>query len=310
MTVAKELVDLLNIRLEAVLQSSSDSLFYQNTHAYIDLIVKNPTLYSFLIKAEAEYSKKHWEIWNPRTYNEDELDDRARQTYKLERFNLYTANFVGPFVRIYSPIEDYKTSNGPTHRQDPVALIMLYGIKSTYVEHWAKNRPTVPYKDARKELKVYNRWFDGKRKEYELDLKQFHADFLSTVLTTKEDALDTEKIIAKRPPINLDHRTGSFSFFNVAGDLNPKGQEFKVLSTLLTSEDYFAEYEILIGSYRPYKPESSKVLKPELALIIKNIKEKLGILQAEHPNPDIFLNVKNVGYRLISLDEQQKQKKP
>lgn len=303
MTGGKELIDLLNIRLEAVLQSPTDSLFYQNTHAYIDLIVKNPTLYSFLIKAEAEYSKKHWEIWNPRTDNEDELDDRARQTYKLERFNLYTANFVGPFVRIYSPIEDYKTSNDPTHRQDPVALLMLYGIKSTYAEHWAKNRPTMPYRDALKQLKVYNRWFDSKRKEYEEDLKQFHVDLLSTVLTAKEDVLNTEKIITKRPSINLDPRTGSFSFFNVTGELNPKGQEFKVLSTLLTSEDYFAEYPALIQSYRTYKAESSKTLKPELTQIIKNLKEKLGILQTEYPNPDIFLNVKNVGYRLISPDK-------
>jgi len=310
MTGTKELVDLLNIRLTATLRSPSDSLFYQNTHAYIDLIVKNSTLYSILIKAEAEYSKKHSEIWHPRTEDEKILDERERLTYKLERFNLYTANFALPFVRIYSPIEDYKTSDDPTHRQDPVALLMLYGIKSTYAEYWAKNRPTVSYKDALKELKVYNRWFDGKRKEYEEDLKQFHVDFLSTILTTKEDTLNIEKIITKRPPINLDPRTGSFSFSNVTGELNPKGQEFKVLSTLLTSKDYFAEYEILIASYRPYKPESSKVLKPELALIIKNIKEKLGILQTEYPNPDIFLNIKNVGYRLVTFDHQQKQKKP
>ena len=300
MIISPELTDSLKIRFEAISQSPTDSQFYQNVHSYIDLIVKNPKLYSFLINAEAEYSRKHWEIWNPRTDNEDELDDRARQTYKLERFNLYTSNFVGPFVRIYSPIEDYKTSNDPTHRQDPVALLMLYGIKSTYAESWAKNRRTTPYKEALKELKVYNRWFDGKRKEYEEDLKQFHVDFLSTVLTAKEDTIDTKTITVKRPPINLDPRTGSFSFFNISASFNPKGQEFKVLSTLLASKDYFAEYEILIASYRPYKPESSKVLKPELALIIKNIKEKLGILQAEYPNPDIFLNVKNVGYRLIT----------
>ena len=183
---------------------------------------------------------------------------------------------------------------------------MLYGLKSTYAEHWAKNRPTMPYKDALKELKVYNRWFDGKRKEYEEDLRQFHVDFLSTVLTEKEDILDTAKIIAKRPPIYLDPHTGSFSFFNITGTLNPKGQEFKVLSTLLTSKDYFAEYPVLIQSYRAYKAESSKTLKPELTQIIKIMKEKLGILQAEHPNPDIFFNVKNLGYRLIYPDSKDR----
>lgn len=43
-------LDILKTRYEAVLQSSSDSVFYQNIHNYIGYIVKTPKLAEIVVK--------------------------------------------------------------------------------------------------------------------------------------------------------------------------------------------------------------------------------------------------------------------
>lgn len=281
-----ELTYLLNIRYKTALESITDSLFYQNIHGYLDVIQKTPKFISVINNAEKAYYKS--------------VKENNGTSHKLEHFNLYTRDYLTLFLRVYLPIEDFKTTSDIDGQQDPVALLYIYGIKSGKVDNWCKNRKTTPYKDAKKEMVDHLKWI-GERKEYELALKQFHADFLTAYMQNTGDMDEVNEI---KIPLSLHPITGDFSFLGHRGTLNPKSQEFKVISTLLSSENHLAEYATLIQTYRTYNPESSKVLKPELAQIIKNIKEKLSILPTTpESKPDIISNVKNVGYRLISPDK-------
>lgn len=284
-----ELTDLLNIRYITALESDTDSLFYQNIHGYLDVIQKTPEFISVINNAEKAYYKS--------------VKENQGTSYKLELFNLYTRDYLTLFIKVYSPIEDYKTTNDSDGQQDPVALLYIYGIDSRKVDNWCKNRITTPYRDAKKEMKEHLEWI-GERKEYELALKQFHTDFLTAYMQNTDSNSEVQEI---KIPLRLHPKTGDFSFLNCRGTFNPKSQEFKVLSTLLNSENNLADYATLIQAYRIYNPESSKVTKPELAQIIKNIKGRLCILPTSlESNPDIIFNVKNVGYRLISPDTKQK----
>lgn len=294
---------LLTTRLQAAVNSATEQRFYQNVHAYIDTIMKDDRGRQIMEDAERAYMQGHYELWGVRTEDEEVVDERARQTYKLERFNLYADKFVGMYVRIYLPIEDFKNSHAPLHTQDPVALVALYGHKSKLLDEWAHGgQRSMPPKESRRKLKVYYKWFVGKRDKYTEDLKQFHADFL-TAYAYYESDLDVAVPQSLKPPIVINQRTGDFTFYNISDTFNPRTKEYKVLISLLNSKDYFLEYPELISSYRHYKQEQAKAtLKPELTQVIKNIKIKLGILQSDNPSPDIIENVKNLGYRLITRD--------
>jgi hypothetical protein len=263
--------------------------------------MKNNDLSSIIDKSAEQYRSVHAKIWHPYTKVESEIRERSRQTYKLEMFNLYTADFTSIYVRIYIPIEDYIKSADPDSEQDPLALLMLFGIKSHQVKFWTQNRRSMPPSAAMQSLKMYNKWYtDKERKQYEQDLKNFHVDFLTAVASTSIKNIEKPTKSVSEIPLKLDPRTGDFSYFGFRNNFNPKEKTFRVLRHLLNSEDYFAKYPDLIGTYRAYRIDSATSQHAELQQVIKTIKEKLSILpETETSNIDIFENSKGVGYRLI-----------
>lgn len=262
--------------------------------------MKNKEFSSIIDKHAEAYRIGHADIWHPYTTEESEIKERSRQTYKLEMFNLYTADFTAIYVRIYKPLEDYIHSIGPDSRQDPLALLMLFGIKSHQVKFWADNARSMPPRDAMQSLKVYNRWYDEKNKKtYLKDLKNFHIDFLTDVAQQTSKIEPTAKSFAEIP-LQIDPRTGDFSYYGFRNTFNTREKAFKVLNHLLNSEDYFAKYPDLVGTYRPYRKDSTTSQHAELNQVIKTIKEKLNILpESETSNKDIFENSKGVGYRIV-----------
>ncbi len=296
-------ISALKIRYEAVLQSSSDPLFYKNVHRYIDYIVKTPELAKVINKSENEYNKKHREIWSIRKDNDEEIDDQADFTDKLESFSLYASDYAFLYVRIYFPIEDYLITNDPDHRQDPVALLMLKGIKNILSKNWDKRKSEAISRWSKKRLEMYNRWFEGKRMSYQNHLQQFHFEFLSVINDLR---LKTENTILVQEqenttiPISFNERTGDFSYLKTKGNFSPISPEFKVFNLLLHSKDYFTEYLPLLKAILPHAETVTKVNKANLHIIIRNIKEKLYILpESKTSNYDLIKNIPKLGYRLI-----------
>jgi hypothetical protein len=294
-------LDILKTRYEAVLQSSSDSVFYQNIHSYIDYIVKTPELAEIVNKAEKEYRREHSAIWYPRTNDENELDKREERTFKLERFNLYTSGYCTLLMRIYYPLEIYKTTNEDDRDQDPCALLMLKGINNSRIRQWMKESPHELHKWNPKRIKSFNKWYEGERKYYEDELRKFQLDFLTEVgkLEDKEENIlpEPEKI---KIPLEINQRTGDFTFYDTAGNFPFGGKEFSVINTLYNSKDFIASYLSLIQSYNPNIDIATKAQKDDLYLIIRDIKKRLNISSdLKTGNPDIFMNIKNRGYRLI-----------
>ena len=257
----------------------------------------DPTGRLIIEKSEGDYATGHYEIWKERSEDDNVIDERARSTYKFERFNLYAANFVNLYVRIYLPIEDFITSNEPASRQHPVAIVALYGLNSSYAKEWCNGRKTMPTKEALKQLKLYAKWFK-ERKEYLKDLTQFHADFLTAYyqVTQNTSVVKIEAPLKPLIPIRLNYATGDFSYREISGNLNPSSQEYKVLETLLNSPDFQATYLTLIRSYRRQVADASKSQKNDLYKVINNLKKHFD----STPEDESFIhNVKNVGYRLV-----------
>jgi len=298
----ESLKDTLNARYRAVFESPEDSYFYQNIHAYIDFIVKTPKLCAIIDKSDSDYHKEFTRIWTPRTDDEKENDLREERVYRTERFSLFASHYCTLLVRIYWPIEDYKNPEPEFEdKLDPVAILMLRGFdRAVRMNLWRKET-----------LKTYNRWFDGKRKMYENDLRQFHVDFLTAMQELEKD--NTTEILPEpekeKLPLVLHPRTGDFSFYGTRGNFVPTGQEFKVLNTLYNSPDYQASYLDLLKSFKPHLETASKPDKQELYLIINRIKEKLCILpKCKNINFDIFDNVQKLGYRLVFKASEEKPK--
>ncbi|MBK5215832.1 MAG: hypothetical protein JJE53_03455 [Candidatus Pacebacteria bacterium] len=293
-------LDILKTRYEAVLQSSSDSVFYQNIHSYFDYIVKTPELAELMDKAQSEYADKHTAIWNPRSNDENELDKREERTLKLERFNLYALSSTLR-VRIYDPLEDYKTSDDDDKDQDPVAILMLKGINNSRVQKYIKESKNEFERWNPKNIKIYNRWYEGKRKNYEDELRRFHLELLNEV----ENLKDSKENILPKPekvsiPLFISQSTGDFKFYKTIGNFPFGGKEFSVINTLYNSDEYIASYLSLIQSYNSNIETATKAQKDDLYLIIRDIKKRLNISSdLKTSNPDILKNIKNNGYRLI-----------
>ena len=194
-------MDILKTRYEAVLQASSDSVFYQNIHSYIDYIVKTSKLAEIVNKAEKEYRTEHSAIWYPRTNDENELDKREERTFKLERFNLYTSGYCTLLMRIYYPLEIYKTTNEDDKDQDPCAMLMLKGINNSRIRQWMKESPHELHKWNPKRIKSFNKWYEGERKYYEDELRKFHIDFLTEVGKLEENKILPQAV---KPEITFD----------------------------------------------------------------------------------------------------------
>ena len=281
------LLKTLKILYTSALQSDSDSTFYFGVHAYIDLIVKTPVLSAIMEKSDIDYHREHAEIWQIRKSTDYELDYQSELTNRLESLSLYAAHYVPLLVQIYEPLEEYiNPSPDLKDRLDPIALLMVKGFQHTErTGLWST-----------KHLKILNKKYEGKRKEYENHLKQFHADFVKVVEKIEELPVELPKEI----PLTFNSRTGDFAFFALKGNLSLGTQEFKVFSKLYNSPDYQAEYLTLLKSYNSNVEVATKSYRDNLSLIIRNLKEKLGILPSTPTsNPDIFKNNKKVGYRLV-----------
>ena len=285
-------IDSLKLRYDTVFQSDTDSRFYQNLHHYYDLVEKTPELQALLRASQEEYAEKHWEIHKEKSKTEEEADVKDELTYRLERFNLYAASAT-IYVRVYLPIEDYKHSSEPEDKQDPVALLMMLGIKNIKTTRWCQ-----------KTLKLYNKWLDGKRPLYEKELRQFHLLLVDAIEKTAKTtpAPEQSKSTERKLPIDFNYRTGDFAYKNVAGTLTPKSQEYIVLKTLLGSNDYLATYIELIQAVRPMTTDT-KSQRADLAKTILRLKGKMGMPER---TADIFLNVKGTGYRLVFPDSNRK----
>lgn len=274
-----ELATKLEHRYRSVLESGSDPEFYQNVHQYCDLVMKNPTLSAILEKDQLDYSTRHSALWRERSLTDEEADEKADMTMRIERFSMY-CDSASLIMRIYYPIEDYKYSTGPESEQDPVALVMMHEIKNISTKRWSK-----------KTLLMYNRWFEGKRPRYETDLRKFHSKLLSALDTVDEPVEQKQA----RPilPIMFSTRTGDFRINGVSGNFNPKGQEFKVFQTLYENPEHIASYLELVRAIRPHIDQASKAHKDDLFKIVDSIRKELGTQK------DILQNVKNDGYRLV-----------
>ena len=169
----------------------------------------------------------------------------------------------------------------------------MLGIKNIKTTRWCQ-----------KTLKLYNKWFDGKRPLYEKELRQFHLLLVDAIEKTAKTtpAPEQSKSTERKLPIDFNYRTGDFAYKNVAGTLTPKSQEYIVLKTLLGSNDYLATYIELIQAVRPMTTDT-KSQRADLAKTILRLKGKMGMPER---TADIFLNVKGTGYRLVFPDSNRK----
>ncbi|MEI8174990.1 MAG: hypothetical protein WCG28_03510, partial [bacterium] len=188
----------------------------------------------------------------------------------------------------------------PDYLQDPFAVMLLSnGYKKLPLKKWRKltvekGRFTLWDKSNLEEFDVR---YKGKRKYYENEVKQFHADFLTEIAKTNQDLFETPK---EELPLKVNWRTGEFVYVKTSGTIPLKGKEYKVLYSLLHSKDYFSEYASLCKAIKPSITEVRKAHKDELSQVIKDLKMRLKILpETKTSNPDIFKVSKNVGYQLV-----------
>ncbi len=115
----------------------------------------------------------------------------------------------------------------------------------------------------------------------------------------KIEALPTPKnkvlsVQLKHGLLTLNESAGSVQLNEVKANINPQTQEFAILHTLMSSDEYLATYTDLLGE------NPSKDAKRKLGFIIRNIKEILGILpKGQAKNRDCIENIKQHGYKLI-----------
>ena len=279
----KDIVDRLKIRYEAALQSSSDSLFYQNVHAYIDFIVKTPVLSAIMDKGEEEYHNKHSEIVHVRALTDQKADEKEQLINRLERFSLLAAHYCTLLIKIYNPIEDYKNSTEPDAEQDPVALLMLKGIKNINTQRWGQ-----------KTLEIYNGHYDGKRKSYEDDLRQFHVDFLTEI--------EKVETIKEKPKISFDKENSILHIDDKDVHIklkNDKPNDHYVLEYIFENEEGLKEKSFYSDIIK-IKFEREKVDNMSLYRSCKAISRKVS----EQAGLSNFLVIKSgkTGYTHINPD--------
>ena len=296
----KELIDVLEIRYHTAIDSKYDSLFYHNVYSYVDWIVKNPKLNSVLEKMGNEYRSKNIKIWDGKTNTKEDSEERSRQTTKLERFDAYC--FYTSFeVRIYWMLDEYYKTSEPDYAQNPCALLMLKGIKNIPRKEWSKLKNELPNRWSLSNLKMYNKWYEGQRKNYEIELKQFHTEFIAELTKTKNQNLP--EINEKLTGFRFNPQTGDFSYFKTKGTIALGTNEFKIFSLLYSRIGIFVDHLTIYKALNTNNIEVKKSQKSALSQVIRNIKEKLEILPKDKAvNPDIFENTPKGGYRLIFKD--------
>lgn len=281
----------LNKRFDIALQESTDKEFYLNLYHYFDFVETTQELKSIFDQSERDYYTKFREIKLKNATDQIDITTAKAQLRKLELFNLYALG-CGIYMRIYLAISEYRKTEEEDDLQDPVIVLLFYGIEyAKKLKRWENEY-----------LKQYNNWFGGKRSMYEAELKQFHLLMLEELAKQKPVVTPPENTSVK-VPLYLNLTTGDFIFHNIRETFSPATQEFKVLSTLLYSKDYVATHLELYKAIHPNAERISKTQRDQLSLIIRNIKRKLNILpKAKEINTDIFKSIPKVGYSLVFKD--------
>lgn len=273
-------LDSLNARYNAVLQSGSDHEFFENIHGYIDFIVKTPILAKIIKTAEEKYHKAHFKIWHPESNDEKEIELRSEQTDKLERFNLFASHYVTLHTRIYLPFEEYKTTEESDADQDPVALIMLKGLKNVLAKNYDKQQKQ-SFKWGKNYLKIYNSHYERMRKFYEGELRQFHLQFKNEI-----EKIDDRP---EKTKIFIDENEGIYRVANNKKLNYPIRRDSKrsnIINFLTTQKlTKLSELKKLTGQ----KPE---VIMQEINRINKAFRHKLKLTE------DLIIHHKTSGYAL------------
>lgn len=277
-----EMIQILDERLKAIKEASTDTEIFKHIHAYIKYVLTTPELKAILDAEERDFYRKV-------KFTKDNI--------KLEQSNFYQAYFVSSFVRIYLPMENYWNTNESDEKQDPVALLLIWGMNHPRTKRWVNGHEFFSKTERTKTIKSYWCWFDGQAQDYVNEIKNLHLELLT--------ALSKRKIIKpiQKPdiPLALDLETGDFNLGELTGNFNIATQEFRVLAKLCSAPNYKVAYLELIRCIRPNTEKVTKPDKADLAIVIRNIKKQLGILpEAQRVNQDIFKNDPQFGYRLIS----------
>ena len=196
-------IDTLNTLYNSVLQSPSESVFYEDTHRYIDYIVKTPTLAGIIDTSADYYSREHRKIWGKeKCATDEEADKKEEATHRLEKFSLYADDYVSLHSRIYLWLEEYKNHTEPDERPYPAAIVMLRGVHGIGTELWSK-----------KTIAMYGRQYVGKRKEYENKLRHFHTIFileLGKISREKIRPVPTDTVVSTKIRIMVSDKKGIY----------------------------------------------------------------------------------------------------
>lgn len=294
-------VEGLNKRFQVVTSSSTEKDFYLNCFYYFDYIYQNPELLNIYEEAARNYSIKFCEIWGDyndkrrsylesgRTIEAPEITTQPDEVARLEKFDMY-CNACGLDGRVYHPIKHYQECDCPETCGDFTGSLLINGLEYTLKRY--KN----DYREPKKKItQIYKSWYEDQSSHYQEELSRFHIEFIEKVSQLSE--LDVPSTTEIKPFLNLE--TGDFSYFGRVGNFPTSGQEFKVLKTLLTANNYKASHDILVRSFLPSVEKATKSQKSKLHTIIRNIKIKLGVLpETKVSKPDPFKSVRGEGYRL------------
>ena len=281
----------LNKRFDIALQESGDKEFYLNLYHYFEYIENTQELKSIFDQSERDYYTKLREIRRKNATGQTDDVIARGQLRKLELFNLHALG-CAIHMRIYLAISEYRKTDEADDLQDPVVVLLFYGIEyAKKTKRWDKEY-----------LNLYNNWFSGKRSMYEAELKQFHLLMLEE-LAKQKPVVTTPEIATVKIPLYLNLTTGDFTFHKERGTFSPASQEYKILLTLLYSKDYVATHLELYKAIHQNTERISKTQRDQLSLIVRNIKRKLNILpKTEGSNFDIFKSISKIGYSLVFKD--------
>lgn len=292
-----DLVQGLNKHFDIVTTSKTEHDFYMNVYRYFDYIFIHPQLKQLYEKAENDYRKKSIDIWAGYEYHKDnDGDRRSSETFLMERFDMFchAAYLEG---RVYEKIKHYQECDTPDTCGDFYGALLVRGLNFVLKNH----KPNYPSLRNRKRdiTQTYNNWYKNQRDRYQYELGQFHMMFLVEV--EKIELTEVPEMKKFTPFLNLE--TGDFHYMGSRGNFTISGQEFNVLKTLSESPNYQATYLKLVQSFIPSVERVTSVQKDALRTVIRNIKEKLGVLpKSPHSKKDPFKVIRLYGYKLVIPD--------
>lgn len=132
----------LNKRFDITLQESTDKVFYLNLYHYFDYIENTQELKSIFDQSEKDYYTKFKEIKLKNAAGQIDTETTTAQLRKLELFNLHALG-CGIYMRIYIPILEYRKIEEEDDLQDPVMVLLFYGIE--YAKKMKKTEKVIIY---------------------------------------------------------------------------------------------------------------------------------------------------------------------